>query len=104
MKKQLFIWIWMMLGVLLLARSCAGTLDPASGNDYGSIGFDAGIVLHAKYGAQVRSGDPLMTLYAADEARLDAAERRLAGAVEISAEAPPERPLIHAKYAGREMG
>lgn len=47
MKKQLFIWIWMMLGVLLLARSCAGTLDPASGNDYGSIGFDAGIVLHA---------------------------------------------------------
>ena len=64
----------------------------------------AGIVLHAKYGAQVRSGDPLMTLYAADETRLDAAERRLAGAVEISAEAPPERPLIHAKYASREMG
>lgn len=37
----------MMLGALLLATSCGRALDPANGSDYGSIGFDAGIMLHA---------------------------------------------------------
>ena len=36
-----------MLGALLLAGSCTRTLDPANGNDYGAIGFDVAVVLHA---------------------------------------------------------
>ena len=62
----------------------------------------AGIVLHAKYGSALQPGDPLMTLYAADEAMLDLAEQSLGTAVTLAEEQPPVQPLIRAKFNGRE--
>ena len=61
--------------------------------------FGAGIRLHAKYGDEVRTGDPMMTLYAASESQLDEAEAKLQSAVEIAEEHPEERPLIRKTYS-----
>ena len=64
-----------------------------------SIDFGAGIRLHAKYGDEVRTGDPMMTLYAASESQLYEAEAKLQSAVEIAEEHPEERPLIRKTYS-----
>ena len=63
-----------------------------------SIDYGAGIVLAATAGDAVQQGDPLMTLYAADEARLDEAQAMLEAAVTVSAEQPVQQPLIHKTF------
>ena len=59
------------------------------------IDHAAGIFLHKKYGARVTRGDALATLYAADEARLDAGEERFRAALAYGAETPAPAKLIY---------
>jgi thymidine phosphorylase len=56
----------------------------------------AGIELHARPGAAVRGGDPLMTLHSDTPERFEAALRDLERAVTIAPEGsrPPDRPLL----------
>ncbi len=56
----------------------------------------AGVAMHAKPGAQVRAGEPLLTLYADDPDRFARARSALDGAITIapSGSRPPERPLV----------
>ena len=55
------------------------------------IDYAVGIVLHAKVGAQLSAGDPLFTIHAATQAKLDAAKDRLLAAVAWS-ESPIDAP------------
>lgn len=64
------------------------------------IDYGAGIRLHAQLGDAVSAGDPLMTLYAASEAQLDAAAAQIAGAVAIAEEKPQVQPLVHRIIGG----
>jgi thymidine phosphorylase len=54
------------------------------------------VELHAKPGAVVRAGGPLLTLHTDEPGRFDAALADLAGAVEVAPEGsrPPETPLV----------
>ena len=56
----------------------------------------AGVVLHAKPGARVRAGEPLLTLYADDAGRFAGAREALTGAVTIApaGSRPPDAPLV----------
>jgi thymidine phosphorylase len=56
----------------------------------------AGIELHAKPGAAVRAGEPLLTLHTDTPQTFEAALRDLDGAVQIAPKGsrPPERPLV----------
>jgi thymidine phosphorylase len=54
----------------------------------------AGVQLHAKPGARVRAGEPLITLHTDTPERFVRAREALAGAYTIGEAAPPERPLI----------
>lgn len=54
----------------------------------------AGVQLHAKPGARVRAGEPLITLHTDTPERFMRAREALAGAYTIGEAAPPERPLI----------
>ncbi|MDR1588429.1 MAG: thymidine phosphorylase [Treponema sp.] len=54
----------------------------------------AGVQFHRKSGAAVKKGEPLMTVWAKDEAGLEAALPRLAESVEYSKTAPTTRKLI----------
>jgi thymidine phosphorylase len=56
----------------------------------------AGIELHAKPGASVRAGEPLMTLYTDNPERFERARAALEGAVTIAPDGarPPERPIV----------
>ncbi len=56
----------------------------------------AGIELHAKPGAVVRAGEPLMTLHTDTPERFERARASLEGAVTIAPEGsrPPERPIV----------
>jgi thymidine phosphorylase len=56
----------------------------------------AGIELHAKPGASVRAGEPLMTLYTDTPERFERARAALDGAVTIAPDGarPPERPIV----------
>ncbi|MDR1566247.1 MAG: thymidine phosphorylase [Treponema sp.] len=54
----------------------------------------AGVQFHAKRGAAVKAGDPVMTVWAADEKGLAAALPQLAGAVEYSDAPPQPRKLV----------
>ena len=56
----------------------------------------AGVELHAKPGAHVRAGEPLMTLHTDTPERFTRVREALAGAVTIAPEgsAPPRTPLI----------
>ena len=54
----------------------------------------AGVQLHAKPGARVRAGEPLITLHTDTPERFTRAREALAGAYTIGEAAPPERPLI----------
>jgi thymidine phosphorylase len=60
------------------------------------VSAGAGVRLHAKPGASVRAGEPLMTLFADEPARLDWARQALESAVEVapSGSRPPDRPLV----------
>jgi thymidine phosphorylase len=54
----------------------------------------AGVQLHAKPGARVRAGEPLITLHTDTPERFMRAREALAGAYTIGEAAPSERPLI----------
>jgi thymidine phosphorylase len=54
----------------------------------------AGVQLHAKPGARVRAGEPLITLHTDTPERFASARESLEGAYAIGDAAPPERPLI----------
>jgi thymidine phosphorylase len=60
------------------------------------VSAGAGVRLHAKPGASVRAGEPLMTLFADEPARFDWARQALESAVEVapSGSRPPDRPLV----------
>src|SRR5690606_1450454 len=61
-----------------------------------AVQFGAGIELHAKPGAVVRAGEPLMTLHTDTPERFARAREALEDAVTIAPEGtrPPERPLV----------
>ena len=59
-----------------------------------SVQAGAGVQLHAKPGARVRAGEPLITLHTDTPERFIRARETLAGAYTIGEAAPPERPLI----------
>ncbi len=54
----------------------------------------AGLEMHVKLGGEVRSGEPLCTLFAEDANRFPEAERLLQEAIVIDEAAPPKRTLI----------
>ncbi len=60
------------------------------------VSAGAGVVMHAKPGARVRAGEPLLTLHADDPARFEPARAVLAAAVVIAPEGsrPPDSPLL----------
>ncbi|TKJ38419.1 thymidine phosphorylase [candidate division LCP-89 bacterium B3_LCP] len=70
----------------------AGRMTKEDGIDH-----KAGIYLHKKRGDQVSSGDPLLSLYASTEEKLDAVVPDLESAFDICADPPEERPLILSK-------
>ena len=61
-----------------------------------AVQFGAGIELHAKPGALVRAGEPVMTLFTDTPERFERAREALEGAVTIAPEGSraPERPLV----------
>jgi thymidine phosphorylase len=61
----------------------------------------AGVVLHARPGATVRAGQPLMTLHTDTPDRFDAAVRDLAGGYDIAPDdsRPPDRELVIERIA-----
>jgi pyrimidine-nucleoside phosphorylase len=62
-----------------------------------SIDPSVGVLLAAKVGDRVQPGQPLATIYAADERRLEAAHLLLAEAFEIADKPAPVAPLVHWK-------
>ena len=56
----------------------------------------AGVELHARPGAPVRAGQPLLTLHTDTPERFEAALRDLAGGYDIAPDGsrPPDRPLV----------
>jgi pyrimidine-nucleoside phosphorylase len=60
----------------------------------------AGIQFHRKRGDAVKAGDPVMTVWARDEAGLAAALPQLEAAVEYGNQAPPLRQLVLKEIAG----
>ncbi|MCV2393495.1 thymidine phosphorylase [Actinotalea sp. M2MS4P-6] len=62
----------------------------------------AGVELHAKPGAVVRAGEPLMTLHTDTPERFERAKDALAHAVVVAPEGsrPPERPLVLDRVGG----
>jgi len=59
------------------------------------IDHAVGITLHAKAGARVIEGQPLLTIHANDEGKLAGARQRLLAAYEWSDEAVEPPPLLH---------
>ena len=59
----------------------------------------AGIILAETVGDSITAGEPLLTMYAANESCLDEAEMMLKDAILITAEQPPVQPLIHGQYS-----
>ena len=60
-----------------------------------AIDHAAGILLRRKCGGHITAGEPLATLYAADETLLDAGAERFSSAIEITDAPPPPSPLIY---------
>jgi pyrimidine-nucleoside phosphorylase len=54
----------------------------------------AGLLLRKRVGDEVRAGEVIAELHAANEPRLDAGEARLRGAVAVAGEAPAAQPLV----------
>ncbi|WP_044495963.1 thymidine phosphorylase [Nesterenkonia massiliensis] len=65
----------------------------------------AGIRMHAKPGDTITAGQPLLSLYTDDEARISRAEEALAGAIDVDASGGPvELPdLIHARITAADL-
>ena len=59
----------------------------------------AGLLLRKRIGDEVRTGDVLAELHAADDDRLDRGEARLRQAAQISESAPERRPLVLERIA-----
>lgn len=53
-----------------------------------------GMILHAKVGASLRAGDPLVTLHYNDKAKVDAIREGVQAAFVVGLEPPSPRPLI----------
>ncbi len=66
-----------------------------------AVQFGAGIELHAKPGAVVRAGEPIMTLFTDTPERFERAREALEGAVTVAPEGSraPERPLVIERVA-----
>ncbi|MCL7452743.1 MAG: thymidine phosphorylase [Anaerolineae bacterium] len=60
-----------------------------------TIDHAVGVVLHAKVGARVEKGEPLLTIHADDEGKLSGAQQRLLAAYDWSDEPVEPAPLIH---------
>jgi len=58
------------------------------------VSAHAGIEMHAKLGDRLEKGQPLITLFAEDEALLDEPEQMLLEALQISSSPPQLQPLI----------
>ncbi len=54
-----------------------------------------GIVIHCQVGIRVEQGDKLLTIHADDEAKLQAAEKRLLEAIEWSGRPEQRLPLFY---------
>ena len=72
-----------------IQRLGAGRLKPGD-----PVSAQAGIEVHAKLGAHLAAGQPLITLFAEDESLLDEPEQMLREAIQFSAEPPQLQPLI----------
>jgi pyrimidine-nucleoside phosphorylase len=62
-----------------------------------SIDYSAGIVLRKKTGDRVNKGDVLAVLYAADEGKIEAAQKELLQSVHIGGKEPENQKLIYAR-------
>lgn len=60
-----------------------------------AVDLAVGVVFKRKIGEPVARGEPLLTLYANDRAKFNAAKERLLAAYEFSHTPPPTPPLIH---------
>ena len=70
----------------------AGRDDPGDVIDLG-----AGILLKKKYGAQVKKGEVIATLYTSKEEAVAEAEKRFLGSISVGKEPPPPRKLVYAR-------
>lgn len=74
---------------------CAQILGAGRAKKGDAIDPAAGLILRKKPGEPCKSGEPLATLYAADEAKLDAGEARFLAALTFCQDAPQNtRPLV----------
>ena len=62
-----------------------------------AIDFSAGLILHKKYGDEVKEGDSLVTLYTSKESALADAEKMYREAIAIGDEQPVKEPLVYAR-------
>lgn len=62
-----------------------------------TIDFSAGLILHKKYGDEVKEGDSLVTLYTSKESALADAEKMYREAIAIGDEQPVKEPLVYAR-------
>ena len=62
-----------------------------------AIDFSAGLILHKKYGDEVKAGDTLVTLYTSKEGALADAEKMYREAIAIGDEQPEKEPLVYAR-------
>jgi pyrimidine-nucleoside phosphorylase len=60
------------------------------------IDYGVGLYIHAKLGAEVKAGEPLVTAYFNDESKLEEMQARLLAAYRIEGVAPPPQELIKA--------
>jgi pyrimidine-nucleoside phosphorylase len=59
------------------------------------VSAHAGIEMHAKLGAEIKIGQPLVTLFSEDPDLLDEPEAMLRETIHIASTPPQTRPLIH---------
>lgn len=62
-----------------------------------AIDYAAGIILHRKYGDEVREGERIATLYASEEEKLIWAKEKFLASIYLSPLAPPKKALILAR-------
>ena len=62
-----------------------------------AIDYSAGILLHKKYGDEVKKGDVLAELLTSDETRLSAAEQKFLASYTIGAGPAEEKKLVYAR-------
>ena len=62
-----------------------------------AIDFSAGLILHKKYGDEVKEGDTLVTLYTSKESSLADAEKMYRDAIAIGDVQPAKEPLVYAR-------